>query len=111
VTGARPKKRIAFTLHIRAGMEDGYDQRHNPVWPEMLDLLKRSGISNYSIFRRAQQLFLVMEVEDFEETWARIEADPINTRWQQSMAPYFESEEGTAPGERFPMYEEVFFMP
>ena len=107
----RSKKRVAFTLRIHAGMGEGYDQRHNPVWPEMLDLLKRSGISNYSIFRRDQQLLLVLEVEDFEATWARIEADPINTRWQESMAPYFEPIEGTLPNERFPMYEEVFFMP
>jgi L-rhamnose mutarotase len=107
----RPKKRIAFTLRIHPGMGEGYDLRHNPVWPEMLDLLKRSGISNYSIFRRDEQLLLVMEVEDFDATWALLEADPINTRWQQSMAPYFDTNDPTKPGERFPMYEEVFYMP
>ena len=107
----RSKKRVAFTLRIRPGMGEGYDQRHNPVWPEMLDLLKRSGISNYSIFRRDQQLLLVLEVEDFEATWTRIEADPINTRWQEAMAPYFEPIAGLHPGERFPMMREVFYLP
>ena len=111
MTEPRTTKRYAFTLRIHTGMESGYDHRHNPVWPEMLDLLKRSGVSNYSIFRRDQQLILVLECDDFEATWSRIEADEVNTRWQKSMAAYFEPITGTLPGERFPMYHEVFHMP
>ncbi len=97
-------------LRIRPGMGEGYDERHRTVWPEMLDLLSRSGVSNYSIFRRDEQLILVMDVHDFEETWKRIEADPINTRWQQSMEPYFEPLTDLKEGERFPMFVEVFYM-
>ena len=56
-----------------------------------------------------------MHVENFEETWARIEADPVNTRWQQAMAPYFAPPDPALdplrPGERFPMMREVFYMP
>ena len=92
-------------------MGDAYDERHAQVWPEMLDLLKRAGVSNYSIFRRDEQLVLVMDVEDFEQTWSQIEADPINTRWQQSMEPYFVPIANLKPGERFPMFQEVFYMP
>ena len=47
----------------------------------------------------------------FEETWARIEADPVNTSWQQAMAPYFAPLDPLRPGERFPMMREIFFMP
>jgi L-rhamnose mutarotase len=104
-------QRIAFLLRLRAGTEAAYDAAHANVWPEMLALLKRSGISEYSIFRRDQLLFLTMHVEDFEQTWARIEADPINTRWQQAMAPYFAPLDPLRPGERFPMMQEIFYMP
>ena len=104
-------QRIAFLLRLREGTEAAYDEAHANVWPEMLALLKRSGISEYSIFRRDQLLFLTMHVEDFEETWARIEADPVNTRWQQAMAPYFAPLGPLRPGERFPMMREIFFMP
>jgi L-rhamnose mutarotase len=52
---------------------------------------------------------------DFDETWARIEADPVNTRWQQAMALYFAPLDPALdplhPGERFPMLREVFYMP
>ena len=104
-------QRVAFLLRLCPGTEEAYDQAHAAVWPEMLALLKRAGISEYSIFRREQLLILTMQVEDFEETWARIEADPVNTRWQEAMAPYFAPVDPLRPGERFPMMREVFYMP
>ena len=76
----------------------------------MLALLKRSGVSEYSIFRRDELLILTMTVEDFDRTWDTIAADPINTRWQEAMAPYFEPITGLRPGERFPMMREVFYL-
>ena len=104
-------QRVAFCLRLKQGAVEDYDKAHREVWPEMLALLKRSGVSEYSIFRRDQLLFLTMQVEDFEQTWARIEADPINTRWQQAMAPYFAPLDPLRPGERFPMMQEIFYMP
>ncbi|MHB1744199.1 MAG: hypothetical protein ACYCRE_05440 [Acidobacteriaceae bacterium] len=34
----------------------------------------------------------------------------MNTRWQEMMAQYFEPLEPLAPGERFPMMREVFYL-
>ena len=108
-------QRVAFLLRLRPGTEKAYDQAHKEVWPEMLALLKRAGISEYSIFRRDRLLILSMQVENFEQTWATIEGDPVNTRWQQAMAPYFAPRDPALdplrPGERFPMLREVFYMP
>ncbi len=107
----QPLKRYAFMLRIRPGAEEAYESAHRAVWPEMLALLKRSGISEYSIYRRDQLLVLTLRAAEFETTWQQIEADPINTRWQEAMAPYFAPHEGLRPGERFPMMEEVFYLP
>jgi L-rhamnose mutarotase len=104
-------ERVAFCLKLRPGTEAAYDEAHAAVWPEMLALLKRAGISEYSIFRRGQTLILSMRVEDFDATWDKIEADPVNTRWQAAMAPYFDQMDPLEPGERFPMMREVFYMP
>jgi L-rhamnose mutarotase len=104
-------QRIAFLLRLQQGAEEAYDKAHAEVWPEMLALLKRAGISEYSIFRREQLLFLTMSVENFDETWTRIEADPVNARWQQAMAPYFALLDPLQPGERFPMMREIFYLP
>lgn len=101
---------MAFCLRLKKGAGEAYDQAHREVWPEMLALLKRAGISEYSIFRREELLVLSMRVEDFDATWDAIERDPVNTRWQEFMVQYFEPLETLAPGERFPMMREVFYL-
>jgi L-rhamnose mutarotase len=107
----RPLKRYAFMLRLRPGAAAAYEEAHRAVWPEMLALLKRAGISEYSIYRRDELLILALRAADFESAWQQIESDPINTRWQQAMAPFFAPIEGLRPGERFPMMEEVFYLP
>lgn len=103
-------QRVAFMLRLKNGAGPAYDEAHKAVWPEMLDLLKRAGISEYSIYRRDELLMLAMRVEDFEATWSRIENDPVNLRWQKAMSEYFATVEGLRQGERFPMMEEVFYL-
>lgn len=103
-------ERVAFCLRLRKGAGEAYDKAHREVWPEMLALLKRAGISEYSIFRREELLVLSMRTEDFAKTWDAIERDPVNARWQESMAQYFEPLEPLVPGERFPMMREVFYL-
>ena len=103
-------ERMAFCLRLKKGTGEAYDKAHRAVWPEMLALLKRAGISEYSIYRREELVVLSMRVEDFGKTWDAIERDPVNTRWQEMMAQYFEPSGPLAPGERFPMMREVFYM-
>jgi len=103
-------QRVAFILRLRPGTGEDYDKAHAAVWPEMLALLKSVGISEYSIFRRDELLFLYLHVDDFEKAWSEIEKDPVNTRWQEAMAPYFAPLGELRPGERFPMMREVFYL-
>ena len=83
---------------------------HVHGWPELLAKLKEVGISDYSIFRREQDLILVMRVKDFDAAWDALATDPVNLRWQAEMAKYFEPGPGIQPGERFAMMKEVFYM-
>jgi|SRR5579862_5053061 len=102
--------RVAFRLRIEAGKTKEYDEAHRRVWPELLAKLKGVGISNYSIFRRDQDLFLTMQVADFDAAWHALDKDPTNLKWQQEMAPLFEPVPGIQPGERFAMMKEVFYL-
>ena len=43
-------KRVAFTMKIKPGMKDEYKKRHDEIWPELVELLKKSGVYDYSIF-------------------------------------------------------------
>ena len=108
---SQPLKRYAFILRLRPGAAEAYEQAHRAVWPEMLTLLKSAGISEYSIYRRDELLVLTLRAVDFEATWSRIDNHPVNLRWQQAMAPLFAPLEGLRAGERFPMMEEVFYLP
>lgn len=92
-------------------MAAAYEEAHRAVWPEMLELLKKAGIHEYSIFRRDELLVLTVQAVDFEATWSQIEDDPVNLRWQQTMEPFFVPLEGLRPGERFPMMDEIFYLP
>lgn len=102
--------RAAFRLRIKTDAIEGYERDHKNVWPELLAKLKEVGISDYSIFRRGQDLFLVMRVANFDAAWRKLDNDPVNLRWQQKMAKYFEPVPDLQPGERLAVMKEVFYM-
>ena len=43
-------EKIAFKMKLFPGMQDEYKKRHDEIWPELSELLTKSGISDYSIF-------------------------------------------------------------
>jgi L-rhamnose mutarotase len=96
--------RVGFTLQVRPERMDEYRRRHAEVWPEMLDALRETGWTNYSLFLREDGLLVgYFETEDFERAKAGMEARDVNTRWQADMAQYF------ADGE-LERLEEVFHL-
>jgi len=102
--------RYAFRLRIKSGAEEEYDRAHQQVWPALLAKIKEADISKYSIFRRGQDLFLFMHVDNFDRAWDVLDKDPVNQRWQKEMGRLFEPVPGLQPGERFAMMREVFYL-
>ena len=82
--------RYAFKLRIKADAIEEYEREHQRVWPELLAKLKEVGISDYSVFRRGQELVLCLRVDDFERAWDELDRDPVNQRWQEFMSRLFE---------------------
>ena len=101
----------AFKLRIKPDAIEEYEIEHKRVWPELLAKLKEVGISDYSIFRRGQDLTLVLRVDDFDKAWDELDKDPANQRWQVFMSRLFEEVPDKRPGERFAMLKEVFYLP
>jgi L-rhamnose mutarotase len=102
--------RYAFRLRLKPDAIEEYDRAHAEVWPELLAKLKEVGISNYSVFRRGQDLFLCLAVQDFERAWDELDRDPVNQRWQKEMGRLFEPVPELESGERFAMMKEVFHL-
>jgi L-rhamnose mutarotase len=79
--------RKAFVMSINPEEEDEYVRRHQPIWPELEQVLKANGVSNYSIFLNAstRQLFAYAEIET-EARWRAIADTSECRRWWQHMA-------------------------
>ena len=73
-------------MTLRPGCRDEYERRHNPIWPELREVLKRHGVANYSIFleRGSERLFAYAEVES-EELWQQIAESDACRRWWAHM--------------------------
>jgi L-rhamnose mutarotase len=82
----------AWVLEVRPGYEEEYKKRHDEIWPEMVDALRKAGVRNYSIFRHGLTLFGYFETDDLIKTIDAIAKDPVNARWNQSMAPLMKIE-------------------
>jgi L-rhamnose mutarotase len=59
-------QRVAFKMHLNEGQKEEYKKRHDEIWPEMKQLLKGAGISEYSIFldEETNTLFAFQKVSD-----------------------------------------------
>jgi len=79
-------KRIAFTMTLRPGAQAEYVRRHNPIWPELQQVLKAHGVSHYSIFLEPQtdRLFAYAVIES-EEQWQQIANTEACRRWWAHM--------------------------
>ena len=80
----------AWVLEVRPGYEEEYRRRHDAIWPEMVDALRKAGIRNYSIFRSGTDVFGYFESDDLEAAGAYMAEQEVNARWQDAMAELLE---------------------
>ena len=90
--------RKAFIMEVHPGHQLEYIRRHNPIWPELAEVLKAHGAHNYSIFldRSSNRLFGYVEVED-EARWDAIANTPICKKWWEHMSPIMPSNPDHSP--------------
>ena len=105
-------QRVGFKLQIRPEMADEYKRRHAEVWPDMLQALRETGWTNYSIFldRADGTLFGYLETPDLDAAKAGMATREVNARWQADMAPFFTGLDGKGADEGFKTLESVFYL-
>lgn len=108
-------KRFAWVIGAKEEKLDEYKELHANVWPDVLSGIKRSNITNYSIYLRQlpdgeYYLFSYLEYvgEDFEADMAKMAADPITQKWWDVCKPCQEPLANRAEGEWWSDMEEVF---
>ena len=96
-------------MSVHAGKEKEYEDRHNPIWPELEALLKKHGVHNYSIFLNPEthQLFGYVEIEN-ESRWQAIAQTPECKKWWRHMSDVMPSNPDHSP--KIATLREVFHL-
>lgn len=77
---------VALHTRIKPGAEERYDEYHRNVWPDVLEEIRRAGITRYLIFRDGVDLFHFIECDDYDRAIAQIAQDPTSVRWEAEIA-------------------------
>ena len=79
--------KVGIHTRLKPGAVERYEQYHMEVWPDVLAAIRRSGITEYLIFRDGLDLFHYIECDDYDRAIGDLATDPVNIRWQAEMAP------------------------
>ncbi|WP_165222562.1 L-rhamnose mutarotase [Affinirhizobium pseudoryzae] len=107
-------QRMGMVIGLQPGKVEEYKRLHEAVWPDILDLISRCNVKNYSIFLKEPEnmLFGYWEYHgtDFEADMAKMAADPKNQEWWSFCIPCQKPFETRKEGEWWAMMEQVFHM-
>ncbi len=80
-------EQIGFRMQLNPGQAAQYKQRHDDIWPELVDLLKNAGVSDYSIFLHepTNSLFAVLR-RSTDHTMDNLPLEPVMQRWWAHMS-------------------------
>jgi L-rhamnose mutarotase len=102
-------KRFGFKMKLKPGCREEYIKRHNEIWPELADLIRSGGVSDYSIFldEETNILFAVQKVKGVQSS-QDMGVSPVVARWWAYMADIMETNPDNSPV-TLPL-EEVFYL-
>lgn len=91
-------KRSAFKMFLKPGCEAEYEKRHNEIWPELSQLLKESGVYDYSIFwdKDTNILFAVQKTKG-DASSQDLGQNPIVQKWWAYMADIMDTNPDNSP--------------
>lgn len=103
-------KRVAFKMKLHRGQEAEYRKRHEAIWPDLVSLLKKSSIKDYSIFLddETHTLFGVLKIEN-ESALNELPQQAVMQRWWSYMKDIMECNPDNSPVS-IPL-NEVFYLP
>ena len=96
-------------MKLKPGFKQEYIKRHNEVWPEIADLIKRSGISDYSIFldEETNVLFATQKLSG-DASSQELGTATIQQKWWKYIGDIMETNPDHSPV-TIPL-EEVFYL-
>ena len=97
-------------MQLHPGFGEEYRRRHAAIWPELVDLLHESGVSEYSIFLNegTMELIGVLRIDD-PGRLDELPANEVMQRWWDYMKDIMDTNPDHSPVTG-PL-KEVFYMP
>ncbi len=86
-------------MKLKPGCEAEYEKRHNEIWPELVKMLKDSGVSDYSIFwdKETNILFAVQKNAEGGQGSQDLGTTEIVRKWWDYMAEVMETNPDNSP--------------
>lgn len=102
--------RVAFKMKLLKAHEAAYKKRHDELWPDLQQLLKASGISDYSIFleESTNSLVGVLKARSLQAL-DNLPQSEVMQKWWQYIGDIMESNPDNSPVS-IPL-KEVFYLP
>lgn len=90
--------KIAFKMKLIPGFEQEYERRHREIWPELVALLKGTGIKDYSIYldEETSTLFAVQTISG-EGSSQSLGNTAVVQKWWAYMADIMETHPDNEP--------------
>ena len=108
-------KKLGSVVEVKPEFVDKYKDLHANVWPEVLEVIKKSNIQNYSIFLKelpGHGIYLFSYFEytgtDYKFDMAQIAAAPITQEWWEECKPCLRPLKGVSIEECWAGMEQVF---
>ena len=85
-------------MSLKSGAEAEYERRHKEIWPELAALLRKNGVSDYSIFldKTTSTLFAVQQINGSGSS-QDLGDNEIVQKWWAYMADLMETNEDQSP--------------
>ena len=98
------REKIAFCMFLNPGQAVEYKRRHDEIWPELTQLLKTAGISDYSIYLDEQRhILFATQFREQGQNGLDLAQQPVMQRWWAHMSDLMQSNpDGSPVVERLP---------
>ena len=96
-------------MKLKPGCREEYRRRHSEIWPELVALLKETGVGNYSIFLDEEtNILFAYQEQSWESSSQDLGSTEIVKRWWKYMADIMETNPDNSPVS-IPL-DQLFFM-
>ena len=90
--------RAAFKMKLKPGFEAEYKKRHDEIWPELAELIKESGVSDYSIFLDHEtNILFAVQKQSGDQGSQDLGTNPVVRKWWDYMSDIMESNPDHSP--------------